>query len=201
VSNPGSGPRQPDALSPADEASALARLVGTVTTGRPVDEREAWSRQVMVAELARLAHPFDERAGPTHVTASGIVVGGRGVVLHRHRRLHRWMQPGGHLEPGEVPEDAVIRECTEETGLTVAHPAGGPVLVHVDVHPAARDHVHLDVRFLLRASDEEPAPAPGESQEVAWFSWEDAAGMADAALAGALVAARRLVVPSPGPAA
>ena len=39
--------------------------------------------------------------GPTHVTASGIVVGRRGTVLHRHKRLGIWMQPGGHIDAGE----------------------------------------------------------------------------------------------------
>jgi len=146
----------------------------------------------MLVELARLAHPFDERADPTHVTASAIVVGDRGVVLHRHRRLHRWLQPGGHIEAGESPE-VVVRECAEETGLVVSHPADGPCLVHLDVHHAARGHVHLDLRYLVRGPDEDPAPAPGESQEVAWFSWADAAALADDALAGALRAARRLI--------
>jgi 8-oxo-dGTP pyrophosphatase MutT (NUDIX family) len=120
------------------------------------------------------------------------VVGPRGVVLHRHRLLHRWLQPGGHVDPGETPEEAVLRECVEETGLAVTHPEGGPVLVHVDVHPAARGHVHLDLRYLVSAPDDDPAPGPGESQQVAWFSWEAAADRADESLAGALRAARRL---------
>jgi 8-oxo-dGTP pyrophosphatase MutT (NUDIX family) len=146
----------------------------------------------MAAELERLERPFDEDADLTHVTASAIVVGPRGVVLHRHRRLHRWMQPGGHIDPGEAPEEAVVRECAEETGLEVSHPLTGPELLHVDVHPAAAGHVHLDLRYLLYAEDADPSPAPGESQEVAWFSWPDAEDMADEALVGALVAARRL---------
>jgi len=147
----------------------------------------------MLGELDRLERPFDEHAEPTHVTASAIVVGARGVILHRHRRLHRWLQPGGHVDPGETPEEAVLRECREETGLSVAHPAGGPVLVHVDVHPAAGGHVHLDLRYLVWAPDENPAPAPGESQAVAWFSWDDAVALSDEALEGALRSARRLI--------
>jgi 8-oxo-dGTP pyrophosphatase MutT (NUDIX family) len=153
---------------------------------------------IMVAELGRLERPFDEDADLTHVTASAVVVGPRGVVLHRHRRLHRWMQPGGHIDPGEAPEDAVVRECVEETGLKVSHPPSGPELVHVDVHPAAAGHVHLDLRYLLRADDADPSPGPGESPEVAWFSWPDAEDMADEALVGALVAARRLTGDSDG---
>lgn len=158
-----------------------------------VDEREALSKAIMLEELERLDHPFDQDAEPTHVTASAIVVGGRGVILHRHRLLHRWLQPGGHIEPGEAPEVAAVRECVEETGLAVAHPADGPVLVHVDVHQAARGHVHLDLRYLLTAPDDDPSPGPGESQEVAWFTWDEALAVADDSLGGALVSARRLI--------
>jgi 8-oxo-dGTP pyrophosphatase MutT (NUDIX family) len=141
----------------------------------------------------RLERPFDEDEDPVHVTSSAIAVGPRGVVLHRHRRLRRWIQPGGHVEPGETPQAAVIRECLEETGLAVAHPAEGATLIHVDVHRAARQHVHLDLRYLVWAPDADPSPAVGESQDVAWFTWEDAADLADEALGGALVATRSLI--------
>ena len=97
------------------------------------------------------------------------------------------------MEPGEAPEEAVIRECIEETGLAVAHPPEGPSLVHVDVHPAANGHTHLDLRYVLSAPDADPSPGPGESQEVAWFTWEDAGVIADEALAGALASARSLI--------
>lgn len=143
--------------------------------------------------LRSLDRPFDRNASLTHVTASAVVVGPRGVLLHRHRRLHRWLQPGGHLEAGESPEEGALRECGEETGLVLTHPAGTPVLVHVDVHRAADDHVHLDIRYLLFGPDVDPAPPPGESQEVAWFPWEVALDLSDEALVGALLATRRLI--------
>ncbi len=180
--------------TPSSETSAaVGRLRSELQTHPAVDERESLSKAIMVAELGRLARPFDQSADLTHVTASAIVVGRRGVVLHRHRRLHRWMQPGGHLEPGEAPEEAAIRECIEETGLAVAHPPEGATLVDVDVHRAARGHVHLDLRYVVLAPDVEPSPPPAESQDVAWFTWEEAAGMADEALVGALVSARSLI--------
>jgi 8-oxo-dGTP pyrophosphatase MutT (NUDIX family) len=156
------------------------------------DERAARSREQVLAALDTLPTPFDERADLVHVTGSAVVVGRRGVVLLVHRRLGTWMQPGGHIEAGEAPCDGAVRESIEETGLVVRHPDGGPVLVHVDVHEAANHHVHLDLRYLLLAPDEEPNPPAGESQQVRWFSWDDAADVGDESLRGALAAARPL---------
>ena len=147
---------------------------------------------MILAELDRLADPFDEASDPTHVTGQACGEVADFLILVHHRKLDRWLQPGGHVDPGESPEDAVLRECTEETGLACRHPDGGPRLVPVDVHEAAEGPVQLDARYLVLAPDEDPSPGPGESQVVAWFSWEEAAELADASLAGALVAARRL---------
>jgi 8-oxo-dGTP pyrophosphatase MutT (NUDIX family) len=152
----------------------------------PADLRERRSRLRLLEAIGRLPGPFARLAGPTHVTGSAIVVGPRGVVLHRHKRMGIWLQPGGHLEPGEAPWQAARREAAEETGLTLRHPAGGPRLVHVDVHAAPLRHVHLDLRYVLLAADADPCPAPGESQDVRWFTWPEALAIADAGLVGAL---------------
>ena len=87
-------------MTPAALPAAAERLRGQLLMHRAGDPREALSKEIMLVELDRLDDPFDRNADPTHVTASAIVVGDRGIVLHRHRRLLRWMQPGGHLDPG-----------------------------------------------------------------------------------------------------
>jgi 8-oxo-dGTP pyrophosphatase MutT (NUDIX family) len=173
-------------------AELVARVARAVAALRPGDDREARSRRRILTELSRLPDPFEQRSHPTHITASAIVAGPRGTLLHRHKRLGIWMQPGGHVEPQEAPEDAAVRETAEETGLSPRHPGDRPRLLHVDVHPASRGHTHLDLRYLLLAGDEEPAPPPGESPDVRWFSWDQAIADADAALLGALLRAREL---------
>ena len=154
-----------------------------------MNEREISSLARIQAELDRLPRPFDEHADPVHVTASAVVVGPRGVLLHLHKRLGIWIQPGGHVDPGEQLLAAALRETREETGLLAAPYAVDPV--HVDVHPAATGHEHLDIRFLLRA-DGDPQPPAGESQDVAWFGWQEAIEATDAALAPLLVSLQRV---------
>ncbi|HEX3947679.1 MAG TPA: NUDIX domain-containing protein [Acidimicrobiales bacterium] len=172
-------------------ADRLRRLVAGHV---PADAREAASGRRFVEELGRLARPCDEDADPVHVTASAVVAGRRGTVLHLHRRLHRWLQPGGHIEPGESPSVAALREAGEETGLVagreLVHPAVGPRLVHLDVHQGPKGHLHLDLRFLLLGADREPSPPPGESPVAGWYDWEEAMAMGDESLGGALRAAR-----------
>ena len=169
----------------------LAVVRAEVWARRPVDGREARSRHRLLVALGRLPRPFDQEADPTHVTGSSVILGPQGVLLHRHKRLGLWLQPGGHLEPGETPWDAARRESTEETGLHLEWPAvetsGAPPLAHLDVHDGGRGHTHLDLRYLLTVRGRhDPAPPAGESQDVRWFAWSEAVAIADPGLRGFL---------------
>jgi 8-oxo-dGTP pyrophosphatase MutT (NUDIX family) len=171
-------------------AAPSAPVRGIVASHRALSPREVEAKARFLSALELLDDPYDEHADPTHVTASAVVVGERGTVLHLHKRLGRWMQPGGHIDPGEEPPVAALREAIEELGLAVSHPEEGPQLIHVDVHEAALGHTHLDLRYLLFAPADDPHPPPGESPEARWFDWEEATAVADEALAPALVIAR-----------
>lgn len=173
-----------------DGALPVEDLRRLLRSHAPADDLERRSVGTFLAALEHLARPYDEHADPTHVTASAVVVGRRGTVLHVHRRLGTWLQPGGHVDAGEAPPAAALRESIEETGLALAHPASGPHLVHVDVHAAAGGHRHLDLRYVLLGPDADPAPPPGESPQVRWFPWDEAIVLADPGLATALRRAR-----------
>jgi 8-oxo-dGTP pyrophosphatase MutT (NUDIX family) len=194
------GPVDPDGEWPADSVLAVVR--DSVAARVPVDARERTSQHLFLAALPGLARPFDRDADPTHITGSAVVLGPLGVLLHRHKRLGIWVQPGGHLEAGERPWAAARREAAEETGLVLvptdlpadlpADPAAGPVnapprLIHVDVHPGGRGHTHLDLRYLFSVEgDDDPRPPADESQDVRWFDWDDALERADPGLRGLL---------------
>lgn len=181
-------------MSP-DRADPVAELRSHLAGHAGRDPRERESLRRTLALLDWLPHPLDQTADPTHVTGSAIVLDGDGrVLLHRHKRLGIWLQPGGHVDPGETVAQGAIRETREETGLDAVHPGRGPALVHVDVHQGPRGHVHLDVRYLLLADGGAAFdPHEGESPDVGWFDLETVREVGDASLVSAAEAARTLV--------
>ncbi len=169
--------------SARSETGRIAAVRAWVAAREPGEPVEARDRVAMLDALATI----DSITGPgTHVTASGITAGERGVVLHRHRNLDRWMPPGGHVDPGELPPQSAVRETLEETGIAAAHPGGRPVLVHLAVFASAAGHTHLDLRYLLTAGPDDPTPPPEESPDVGWYPWDAALAMVDDRVGNAL---------------
>ncbi len=163
---------------------------------RPLDAEERLAIEHAVELLEGQHDPFARTTLPRHFTASALVVdveSGR-VLLHQHRRMHVWLQPGGHVEDGERPEDAVLRETSEETGVDAFHPASGPLLVHLDEHLGPDEHVHLDLRYLLFARAGGPH-APGEAVEngaavLRWVVDDELEAFTDASLRRAVAGLR-----------
>jgi 8-oxo-dGTP pyrophosphatase MutT (NUDIX family) len=185
-------------------AEALARH-------QPEDAAEADDLGQIRAFVARHADPFDRRILEGHLTGSAIVISADGTLtlLLHHRKLDRWLQPGGHADPGEASgEEVALREALEETGLVglVLHPTA-PRPLDVDVHDipargAEPAHQHLDLRYLVVA----PAGAAfsrstEETRDMRWLAWDDLASLEaegktlgpDPGLVRALGKARRIV--------
>jgi 8-oxo-dGTP pyrophosphatase MutT (NUDIX family) len=95
---------------------------------------------------------------PGHFTASAFVLSPdrSELLLIHHKKLGLWLQPGGHVEPGdESVLDAARREVLEEVGIAELElEQDGPFDVDVHAIPARKEalgHEHFDVRFLFRA--------------------------------------------------
>lgn len=145
----------------------------------PADAREHAHRDAMLGLLATTSAPFSRsQADPGHFTASALVVTAdrRAVLLIEHPTLGLWLQPGGHIEPGDRhPQLGAAREVLEETGM---HATWGDALFDVDVHeiPARGGmpaHRHFDLRFLATVEATIP-PHGAEGVRAEWLSRPDA---------------------------
>ena len=137
-------------------------LVEELRAYEPANALERAHRDAMLDLLAYSQTAFSRsHYVPGHFTASCFIVDGAGrLLLHHHRRLDRWLQMGGHIEPDESPHDAALREGAEESGLDDLTLVGD--IFDLDIHdiPAANgepEHAHFDVRYLARTSHPEAA--------------------------------------------
>lgn len=181
-------------------------LIQDLARHAPADADETEDLKQILAFVAAHPDPFDRRIVEGHLTGSAVIVSPAGdrVLLLHHLKLDRWLQPGGHAEPGETSCEAVaLREATEETGLAglALHPSA-PRPLDVDVHaiPARGTepaHEHLDLRYLVvppQDSLETVRLKPEESRDLRWFGWSELPALGlDAGLQRALCKARAIL--------
>ncbi|MDH6128180.1 NUDIX domain-containing protein [Kitasatospora sp. GP82] len=104
------------------------------------------------------------------VTAVVIDEQGR-LLLNRRTDNGRWALVGGILDPGEEPADATVRECREETGVTVEPEALTSVTVSPMLHyPNGDQAQYLDLTFRCRPVSGEAGVNDDESLDVGWFA-------------------------------
>lgn len=118
------------------------------------------------------------RSLPLHFTASALVVhpdSGR-VLLRWHQRMRRWLQVGGHADPGERDPLAIaLREAREETGLSDLNPWPDDTLRHAVVCrvPAGNGepaHEHADLRYLLATGMPDAARPENPDAPLRWLA-------------------------------
>ncbi len=121
--------------------------------------------------------------GRSHLTASCWILSPSldAILLLHHRKLNRWLQPGGHIEAHDNSWlEAALREAREETGIENFQQLA-PGIFDFDIHtiPARGsipEHQHYDARFLLQAEQSE-IHFSDESNDLQWFSPDKAASL------------------------
>jgi 8-oxo-dGTP pyrophosphatase MutT (NUDIX family) len=157
-----------DADWTALHADAVAVLRGWIPTSP--DAAVARDRTLGLLDAGPIAMGREHRAG--HVTASALVFDATGtrVLLCLHGKFHKWVQLGGHCEPGDrTLAGAALREATEESGVTGLRI--DPMPIDVDVHPVACQggSLHHDVRFAVFAPAGATERVSAESEALGWF--------------------------------
>ena len=178
-----------------------ARLIAALAHHAAADPGEEASLLKMLRFLSLSPEPFSRANPEGHITGSAVIgkPDGAAFLLVHHRRLGRWLQPGGHTDPEDADVlSTALREAREETGLSALDPALGGRPFDVDVHPipARRDepaHDHFDVRYLVTTVETAVSPHAEETRGARWFTLEEALAVGvDASVERALRKAERL---------
>lgn len=149
---------------------ALKELVQSHT---PFDHTEAIHTQATHEFLLRNENCVSRSNLHGHITASAWLLcpQKKQTLLTHHKKLDRWLQPGGHIEDDDTVQEAALREAREESGIIDLRMSGSSIF-DIDVHkiPANKEvpeHLHYDLRFLLIAGHMELVISE-ESNDLTW---------------------------------
>src|SRR5690606_19832593 len=138
--------------TPVTTADLHADAVHLLSQWVPDDKDQQSLVQAYLSFLAARPDAMQRSCAPGHLTASVVVLSAdrTQTLLTLHPRVGRWLQLGGHHEPGdESVAAAALREGTEESGIDGL--VLDPVPVRLDVHPITCSGGvptrHLDVQF------------------------------------------------------
>lgn len=153
-------------------------LLEALRAHAPFDEREAAMLARIIAFVEAHEDCFERTLLEGHVTGSAWVVNPERThaLLVHHRRLGRWLQPGGHCDGSPDVLATALREVLEETGIRAATVTDA--VFDVDAHDipargAEPAHVHYDIRYLAEAPlAAEPVVSP-ESRDVRWVALDE----------------------------
>ncbi len=118
-------------------------------------------------------------------TATVFIVHQEHTLLHRHKDLGILVPPGGHIEPGELPQEAAIREAREEAGLNIELYDSDPDFkpkgnarklicpVHMLLENITPDHQHIDAIFFAASATSKLKPGKGESADLKWYTKQE----------------------------
>ena len=123
--------------------------------------------------IANEARCFENDCWRGHITGSAWIISPdrRQCLLILHKKLGKWLQPGGHSDGSPDTWRVALREAEEETGLTPT--LASEAIFDLDIHEipargADPAHLHFDVRFVMWADASRPPSASDESNAIGW---------------------------------
>ncbi|MFJ1704370.1 NUDIX hydrolase [Kitasatospora sp. NPDC088346] len=196
------GGAAPDAAVP--EGALHADAVRTLNSWSVDDAAQDRLRREYLDHLAGHSDGLWKACLPAHITASAVVLdpaGGR-VLLTLHPKVGRWLQMGGHCEPGDPTlAAAALREATEESGiagLELLTFDGRPAPVKLDRHLVRctgkdrPENTHLDVQYVALAPSGARELISDESLDLRWFGYDELPELTDGSVRELVAIARRL---------
>lgn len=125
-----------------------------------------------------------------HFTATVYMLRDDHVLLIFHKKMQKWLPPGGHLNPNEAPHEAAKREAIEETGIEVeftlqeniwverwnASSIPRPYMCLLEEIPAYKDqpaHQHIDFVYVGKPVGGTELENLDETDGLRWFTLEE----------------------------
>lgn len=125
---------------------------------------------------------LSEHDSVRHFTATAYIVNDNKVLLVDHKKLGKWLPVGGHVEENETPDQTVLREVKEETGLDIEivsekYPDFNSSKVELLNRPfnislqfIDEKHHHIDLQYIGRTIGR---IALDGTEECRWFTTEE----------------------------
>ena len=127
-------------------------------------------------------------------TATVYIIDNEKVLLIFHRKLQKWLPPGGHMDCDETPPQTAKREALEETGLEIefiqqeniwidhwnAQSFERPYLCLLENIPAFGEmpaHQHIDFVYLAYPVGGQIVQNLDETLGIRWFTWDEIAAL------------------------
>ena len=152
----------------------MDKLVELIVSFKCVYDAEKLIKKRFLAFIQKNADCFDRHLESGHITASAFIFDPEKskILLLHHKKLNKWLQPGGHCDGDKDTLSVAIKEVFEETGLVIENQ--GQRIFDLDIHtiPAYKgiiEHEHFDVRYLLLADSSIPLIQNHETNQLKWI--------------------------------
>ena len=117
-----------------------------------------------------------------HFCASVFIVNpmNKKILLVKHKKFNKWVQPGGHIMELETPEEAALRELYEETGVKAKligerFPRENDFIrpLGVQKNTNNKGDLHIDIIYVGIPINEVNTTISSESTDISWFAREE----------------------------